>query len=86
MEMLRIHHPIILASKSPRRKSLLKKAGVTFSITPSSVDERSFTPSSPDDFASTLAAAKADEISGNHPGSWVIGADTIVVSGKDILG
>ena len=70
---------LILASKSPRRKYLLEQAGLTFSIIPSDVDESSVTMSEPDAYVSMLAEAKAFDISEQHPDSWVIGADTIVL-------
>ena len=77
---------IILASKSPRRKYLLEQAGVTFSIIPSEFDESSVTISEPDTYVKMLAEAKASDISRQHPASWIIGADTIVLIDNTILG
>jgi septum formation protein len=77
---------LILASKSPRRRYLLKQAGLKFSVIPSSFDESSVTLSSPDVYVRQLAENKAKDISEQYPDSWVIGADTIVFIDGTILG
>ena len=78
--------PLILASKSPRRSELLKQAGLTFSVIPSDFDEDTVALSNPDSDVVTLAESKAFDISQKHPDAWVIGADTIVLIGRKILG
>jgi len=40
----------------------------------------------PDTYVKTLAESKASEIAGMHTGSWVIGADTIVMIDNHVLG
>lgn len=77
---------LILASKSPRRQYLLEQAGLSFKVRPSHVDESTVTFSTPEGYVKTLARAKATEISNAHPESWVIGADTIVMIGDQVLG
>jgi septum formation protein len=77
---------LILASKSPRRRYLLKQAGLKFSVIPSSFDESSVRLSSPDVYVRQLAENKAGDISEQYPDSWVIGADTIVFIDGTILG
>jgi septum formation protein len=77
---------LILASNSPRRRELLTQAGLIFSVIPSEVNEHEVTISDPDVFVRTLAESKAVDIAEKHPDSWVIGADTIVVIEKQILG
>ena len=77
---------LILASKSPRRRYLLKQAGLDFSVIPSRVDEKSVPASSPGNYVKTLAELKARDIAAQHPESWVIGADTIVFINHTILG
>jgi len=77
---------IILASESPRRKYLLEQAGLRFSVIPSRFDEGSVSPTEPAETVTVLAEAKADEVSGRFPDSWVIGADTIVSIDGRILG
>ncbi len=76
---------IILASKSPRRKSLLARAGLKFSDIPSGFDEKTVAFSDPETYVKTLAEAKAGNVSERHPESWVIGADTIVSIDGGIL-
>lgn len=77
---------IILASKSPRRKYLLSRAGLTFTVIPSTFDESSISLSSPTLYARVLAESKAWEISEKYPEAWVIGADTIVLIDGLVLG
>ena len=77
---------LILASKSPRRRYLLEQAGLSFSIIPSSFDEKSISLSSPEAYVKVLAEKKADEVSEKYPESWVVGADTIVLIDGIILG
>lgn len=82
-----IDHPlIVLASKSPRRRDLLNRAGLTFSVIPSHIDETTVPICSPDDLVRTLAEEKAKQISEKNEASWVIGADTIVLIENTILG
>jgi septum formation protein len=65
---------------------LLEQAGLTFTVIPSTVDESRFEATAPEDYARVLAEAKAEDIAERHPGSWVIGADTIVLIDGTILG
>lgn len=78
--------PLILASKSPRRKELLEQAGLTFLVVPSCVDEKDISITQPENLVKTLAEAKARDVAGAYPESWVIGADTIVIIDGEILG
>ncbi|MBU1055347.1 MAG: septum formation inhibitor Maf [Proteobacteria bacterium] len=77
---------LILASKSARRRYLLKQAGINFSVIPSDFDENTVPVSSPEIYVKILAESKAKYISDKYPDSWVIGADTIVVINGKILG
>jgi septum formation protein len=77
---------LILASKSPRRRYLLKQAGIEFSVIPSEFDEGSVELSPPVTYVKCLAESKARDISQKYPDSWIIGADTIVLIGDTILG
>ncbi len=77
---------LILASKSPRRQYLLKQAGLSFSVIPSSIDETSVPVSSPETYVKVLSEAKAENVSIKYPEKWVIGADTIVLKDDAILG
>jgi septum formation protein len=78
---------IILASGSPRRRELLAQLGVKFEVVTAEVEERM--PPETDDapaLAALNAALKARAVARQHPGRWVLGADTIVVLGKRVLG
>jgi septum formation protein len=77
---------LILASKSPRRRYLLKQAGLTFTVIPGNFDESSVQMASPPEYVRKLAEAKAIDIARQYPNSWVIGADTMVSIGDRILG
>ncbi|MDF1591371.1 MAG: Maf family protein [Desulfobacterales bacterium] len=77
---------LILASGSPRRRYLLKQAGLSFSVIPGDFDESSIAPTEPALYVRKLAEAKARNIAVQYPQSWVIGADTIVLIGNTILG
>ncbi|MBT8356532.1 MAG: septum formation inhibitor Maf [Desulfobacterales bacterium] len=78
--------PLILASSSPRRKYLLKQAGLDFTVIPSNFDENSVSLTTPETYVKVLAEAKATDVSVSYPDSWIIGADTIVVIDGKILG
>jgi len=72
---------VILASASPRRKYLLRQAGLAFTVQVSRVDESSIPWSAPQPYTRALAEAKAADVADQHPDAWIIGADTIVVAG-----
>ncbi len=76
---------IILASGSPRRKKLLQQISPDFQVHPSAVDE-SYDPNlSPDEIVCELAMRKANDIAPKYASALVIGADTIVTFGNEIL-
>lgn len=77
---------LILASGSPRRRELLKSAGLRFTVKPSSVEEDLLDGETPEEHASRLALAKAMDVAKSFPGEWVLAADTIVVIDGQILG
>jgi septum formation protein len=80
------HEPaLILASASPRRRDLLKIAGVKFHIIPSDVHEEDYPFTDPKSYARVLAEAKAADVAGRYPTRWVIGADSIVTIDGDVL-
>lgn len=81
-----IQAKIILASSSPRRRELLSKAEVKFDICIKSVDETVPEGMSPAEGAEHTAAVKAMAVAFMNTEAVVIGADTIVVLGDEILG
>jgi len=86
MKVPELKTKIILASQSPRRRYLLERAGLRFSVIPSEFDESSIPMSPPDDYVRSLATEKARDIAHRYPDNWVIGADTIVVVENRVLG
>lgn len=78
--------PLILASVSPRRRELLGRLGVLFSVVPPAIDETPEPGESPALHAIRLARAKAEDVARGNPGAAVLAADTVVVLGEEILG
>ena len=80
-------YPLILASGSPRRKRLLLSLGIPFKAIPSCIKEDNHGQEySPEEFALNMARKKAKKVYDKIKGSWVLGADTIVLLDGDILG
>ena len=77
---------VILASASPRRRSLLEQIGVKFEIIPSTIEEDISLKLNPDKFVEYYAEVKAKNVSRKNRDSLVIGADTVVVFKESILG
>jgi septum formation protein len=81
---------IILASQSPRRKELLKGLGLSFIVKVSNVDEdkaiKAYGSMTPVELVRLLSRIKAEAVADDVSDSIVIGADTIVVLGDEILG
>ncbi len=77
---------LILASASPRRRQLLYEAGIDFAVIPSHTTEEVQPGEFPEAYALRVAREKAQEVAQQFPGSWVLGADTIVTLDGHILG
>ena len=76
---------LILASQSPRRSEILRQAGIPFVVKPAHVDE-SLHPGEPvEDYVQRVAGQKATAVEA-AAGDVVLGADTVVVIGGEILG
>ena len=75
---------IILASSSARRQALLRQIGLPFEVVPARVEEV-YLGEPPEAFARRMSALKAAEVSSRRRGAVVIGADTIVVLGRQVL-
>ena len=77
---------IILASKSPRRRNILKKIGLKFEIIPSNISEIIDHSQNPIYLAEYLSKKKAKKVSEKYKNKIIIGADTIVYLDKTIYG
>jgi len=89
--MPRVHFPVplILASASERRRTILGEAGYAFGVRePGDAEDAITSAPTPEALALEKARAKAEKIALELHGkpSLVLGADTIVVAGKDVLG
>ena len=76
--------PLILASASAGRRTMLENAGVVFDVEAASIDEDAVKQSlkaegaSVEQAAETLAELKARRISARHPGVLVLGSDSML--------
>ncbi len=77
---------LILASGSPRRRTLLSAAGLNFSVIESRLHERRRPEEAPTEFALRMARDKAVAVSRKIAHATVLGADTIVAIDGRILG
>ena len=77
---------LILASSSPRRGELLKAAGFDFITVPVSIDESILKLEPPGEHVRRLALEKAQAAFALHRDAVVIGADTIVLVGGEVMG
>ena len=78
----------ILASASPRRKELLAEIIPEFEIIPSQADETVQEKLKPKALVALLATRKAFEVASRpeNEGKFIVGADTVVAYGKEVLG
>jgi len=86
--MLQKKHPIILASGSRARSSMLENAGVEFTKIPADINEDLIiqkSESPPADLALRLAQEKALHISSQNPDTYVIGSDQILEQGGQLF-
>lgn len=75
-----------LASASPRRRQLLELVGVPHVVTPADIDETPAPAERPDHYVMRLARGKADAVWQQQRDLPVLGSDTTVTLGEDILG
>lgn len=77
---------IVLASASPRRREILEQVGLPFAVVPSSAEENITGEISPSLLVQSLSLLKAADVAKSQSeNTLVIGADTIVVLGGEIL-
>lgn len=74
-----------LASTSPRRRDLLKRLGVSFDVIAPRFEE-SPTGLSAEEECLTFARSKALSVKEDCPGAWILGCDTLIECGGEILG
>lgn len=78
---------LILASASPRRREILTRLGLAFSVDPADIDETQAASEPPERYVARLAEDKARAVAGALSGPVaVLGADTTVVIDREVLG
>ena len=77
---------VVLASSSPRRRQLLDLVGIAHEVRPANIDETMRPREDPRRHAERLAREKASAIAKRDPDLITIGADTIVVVNRKVLG
>ena len=89
MSLWRRKDPLILASQSRARQTLLANAGIDFEAIPAHIDERAVQQgsglSAPGDIAALLAREKALAVSVRLPGRFVVGADQTLALGEQLF-
>lgn len=80
---------LILASKSERRKQLLGRLGIPFTIRSANIDEHALTGESPEQLVKRLARQKAQAVVpllDKTDDIMILGADTVVTLAGEVLG
>lgn len=77
--------PMVLASRSPRRRTILEMAGIPFIQLPGNVEE-TFREGTPPEVVRYWARRKAEDVLDRAEGRPVLGADTMVAMEGRLLG
>jgi septum formation protein len=77
---------VVLASASPRRRDLLDLIGIAHEVRPANIDETMRPREAPRRYAERLAREKANAVATRDPDFITIGADTVVVINRKVLG
>lgn len=77
---------LILASGSPRRRELLERLGIPFSVITADIDETAPEDAAPEEVVLDISARKAQAVFCARPDCTVLAADTIVYHKGRILG
>jgi septum formation protein len=77
---------LVLASSSPRRQELLRNADIAFETRIPEVEEKRLKGEAPIAFAKRMAREKARDVFRRLRSDFVLGADTIVVVERELLG
>ena len=80
-----LEEKLILASKSPRRAELLTAAGWQFEAVAANIDETRHDGEEAVAYVRRLAQTKAEKVAQQFANDLVLGADTTVVVGNEIL-
>jgi len=78
--------PLVLASASPRRQEILQRAGIDFMVETSEAEAGVHSSGPPREVALAGARAKALDVAARSGPRLVVGADTVVALGRQVLG
>jgi len=81
-----LREKLILASKSPRRAEILRAVGWEFEVVAPDIDETRYSSEDAVSYVERLARTKAEAVAKKASHRLVLGADTVVVVGEEILG
>ena len=84
--MNHLREKLVLASSSPRRTEILERAGWPHEILVAGIDETVLPNEEPAAYVQRLARSKAEAVASRLSEGVVLGADTTVVVGNQILG
>ena len=89
MSLWLAEQPLLLASRSKARQTLLAAAGIAFEVRPADLDERRLELAAPSPapaaIATHLARAKACAVAANSPARLTLGADQTLALGAECL-
>ena len=78
--------PLVLASASPRRAEILRAVGWPFEVAAANVDETARGGEEVSEYVERLACEKAEAVAEGRASGLVLGADTVVAVGGQVLG
>ncbi|HEX9917912.1 MAG TPA: Maf family protein [Pyrinomonadaceae bacterium] len=78
--------PLVLASSSPRRAEILRAVGWPFEVAAANVDETAREGEEVSEYVERLACEKAEAVASGRASGLVLGADTVVAVGGQMLG
>lgn len=78
--------PLILASTSAYRRTLLGRLGIEFECISPATDETPLAGETPPDLACRLARLKAESVAASRPDAVVVGSDQVALLGEKVLG
>jgi septum formation protein len=83
---MKLKHPLVLISKSPRRQQILREFGLEFTIRTITVPEEYPASLPVEKIAGFLAQQKAEAFEDPDPDAMILAADTIVTCDGKVLG
>ncbi len=77
---------LVLASSSPRRAEILRAVGWPFEVAAANIDETARGGEEVSEYVERLACEKAEAVAEGRASGLVVGADTVVAVGGQVLG